>query len=83
MSCHDHIEITSIEIDNLVESTDVGVQVIVTRTGKPLWLPVEHIDFMPGRVIMPAWLARKIWGDNNAIKKGRAIPERAASLQAM
>lgn len=77
---NNHIEITSIEIDNLIESTDMGVQVIVTRTGKPLWLPAEHIDFMPGRVIIPAWLARKIWGNNNAIKKGRAIPERPAAL---
>lgn len=80
MLCHDHIEITFIEIDNLVESTEQGVKVIVTRTGKPLWLPAEHVDFMPSRIIIPAWLARKIWGNNNAIKKGRAIPERLAAL---
>ena len=81
MFCNNHIEITSIEIDNLIESTEMGVQVIVTRTGKPLWLPTEHVDFMPGRAIIPAWLARKIRGNNNPIKKGRAIPERPAALQ--
>jgi len=61
MLCNNHIEITSIEIDNLVQSTEMGVQVIVTRTGKPLWLPAKYVDFMPGRAIIPAWLARKIW----------------------
>lgn len=81
MLCDNHIEITSIKIDNLIESTEMGVQVIVTKTGKPLWLPAEHVDFMPGRAIIPAWLARKIWGNSNAIKKSRAIPERPAALQ--
>lgn len=80
MLFNNHIEITSIEIDNLVESTEMGVQVIVTRTGKPLWLPAKHVDFKPGRIIMPTWLVKKIWGNNNAIKKGRGIPERPAAL---
>ena len=80
MLYNNHIEITSIEIDNLVQSTETGVQVIVTRTGKPLWLPARYVDFMPGRAIIPCWLARKIWRNNNANEKGLSIPERSAAL---
>ena len=81
MLCNNHTEITSIEIDNIVESTDMGVQVIITGTGKPLWLPIEHVDFTPGRVIIPAWLARKIW--KKSYDKGRETSKRVATLQAM
>ncbi len=77
MPCNSHIEITSIKIDDIVRSTARGVQVIVTKTGKPLWLPREHIDFKPGRVIMPVWLVNKIWGKYD---KDRKTSKRAATL---
>ncbi len=80
MPCNSHIEITSVEIDDMIRLTARGVQVIVTKTGKPLWLPLEHIDFKPGRVIVPVWLANKIWGNHD---KGRETSKRTATLQAM
>lgn len=67
--CNSHTEITSVEIDDIIESTDMGIRVIITKTGKPCWLPAQYIDFMPGRVIVPVRLAKKIWGNND---KGRA-----------
>ena len=36
------------------------VRVTVAATGKELRLPLEEIDILPGHVLLPAWLARKL-----------------------
>lgn len=65
-----HIETTTLEITDIVRTTPRGVTVIVKKTGKKLHLPINHVDFMPGLAIIPAWLNRKI--------SGEATPTRAA-----
>jgi hypothetical protein len=54
-------KVTVLEISDLTD--DGGKTVIVTdaETGKEVKLPKSQIDFMPGRVVMPIWLARKIF----------------------
>lgn len=54
----------------MVNTTSRGVTVVVKKTGKELNLPRNHVDFMPGLAIIPAWLFRKIYGE--------ATPTRAA-----
>ncbi|MEE4608304.1 MAG: hypothetical protein V2L15_05400 [Desulfobacteraceae bacterium] len=36
-------------------------QVIVAKTGRTVWLPAAEIQIHPGRVTIPAWLARRIF----------------------
>jgi len=52
--------IQTIEIDGIVETTPRIVKIISKETGKPINLPREFIEFLPGRVIMPAWLYNNI-----------------------
>jgi len=65
-----HIKITALEITDVVKTTPQGVTVIVKKTGKELHLPANHVDFMPGLAIIPAWLFNKIYRE--------ATPDRAA-----
>jgi len=65
-----HIETTALEITDIVRTTPRGITVVVKDTGKELNLPVNHVDFMPGLAIIPAWLFRKIYRE--------ATPNRAA-----
>ena len=65
-----HIETTALEITDIIKTTPKGVTVVVKKTGKELHLPVNHVDFMPGLAIIPAWLFRKIYRE--------ATPTRAA-----
>lgn len=51
--------VTIIEISGIDETTDRAVKVINKQTGKPIWLPRAEINFKPGLVILPEWLARK------------------------
>ena|GEM_PF-5433411 len=59
------IEKLAVKIDDIIQSSANGVQVRISKTGKLCWLSAQHVDFMPGRVIIPAWLAKKL---NDGIK---------------
>lgn len=49
-----------IPISGIEEETDEGIQVMVRATNKLAWLPKRHLDYLPGAVVVPVWLARKI-----------------------
>jgi len=49
-----------IPIAGIIDETDNGIQVVVRTTNKATWLPKSHLDYLPGAVLVPAWLARKI-----------------------
>lgn len=49
-----------IDIDRILDQTDDGVQVKVTASGKAMWLPLDHIECVPGAVVVPEWLIKKI-----------------------
>lgn len=55
-------ETAAIAISDIIDADDRQVVVLVTATGKPLRLPRAHVDFMPGMAILPAWLAKRIFG---------------------
>lgn len=55
-----HTQIEYIPISDIVLTDDRKVVVIVRRTGKPLQLPRNHVDFAPGHVIIPKWLHDRI-----------------------
>ncbi len=46
-------EVVTLDIAGILQTTRRGVKVTVQATGKALWLPRSHVDFMPGRVIIP------------------------------
>ena len=49
-----------INIDSVEEITDRGVCVVLQRSGKRAWLPIRELDFLPGAIVAPEWLARKL-----------------------
>jgi len=52
---------TLMEITGILETTAKGIRVIRKKTGRPLWLPREGVEYLPGAVKLPAWLAEKIF----------------------
>lgn len=50
----------SIEITEIRGTTSRGVEVKVAATGRYAWLPRFLVDLLPGRVLLPAWLARRV-----------------------
>ncbi len=49
-----------LKITDILRTTPDGVQVLIEATGKTAWLPRRWVDFLPRRVVVPDWLARKI-----------------------
>ena len=47
------VNVVTLDIAGILQTTRRGVKVTVQATGKALWLPRSHVDFMPGRVIIP------------------------------
>lgn len=51
---------TAIEISDIIRTTERVVEVIIKATGKPASMPRDLVEFFPGVVYVPAWLAQKI-----------------------
>ncbi|MBW1730032.1 MAG: hypothetical protein JRH08_00875 [Deltaproteobacteria bacterium] len=49
-----------IPIDDILRTTANGVQVLVSHTGKPAWVPRNHVLFIPHAMIVPEWLGRRL-----------------------
>jgi len=49
-----------VEIDGIEEITEKGVQVVLRGGKKLAWLPKDELGYLPGAVVVPEWLARKI-----------------------
>ena len=49
-----------IPIDDILETTADGVQVLISHTGKPAWVPRNDVLFIPGAMMVPAWLGRRL-----------------------
>jgi hypothetical protein len=47
-------------VAEIKEVRDQVVCVVFEKTQKAAWLPLREVDFMPGHIVMPIWLARKI-----------------------
>jgi len=60
-----------IEITGIPEITDTQVLVKVADTGREVKLPSSQVDFAPGRVILPVWLWKKIWGSDGSRDSNR------------
>ena len=63
------IEVTTLEISDIVKTTADGVTVIVKKTGKKCHLPYKDVDFLPGLAIIPVWLFDKIYNQRSNILK--------------
>jgi hypothetical protein len=50
-------------ISGIKDIRDRSIVVEDIETGKDLRLPKQHIDFRPGLVVIPVWLARKIFNE--------------------
>lgn len=51
---------TPLEITGIGEIRDKTVEVTLKKTGKKCWLKKKLVEFHPGRVYVPQWLAHKI-----------------------
>jgi hypothetical protein len=49
-----------VEINGVFPGTEKGVPVIIKSTGKKANLPRRLVEFHPGLVLMPKWLADRI-----------------------
>jgi hypothetical protein len=53
-----------VEIDGIPATRERSIQILVKATGRPAWIPREirrrPIQFHPGRVYLPSWLAGRI-----------------------
>jgi len=49
-----------LRIRSVEDVTDKGVCVILQESGKRAWLPIDALDFLPGAVVVPGWLAEKM-----------------------
>jgi len=54
------MKVVALEISDILDTREDGVQVLLTESGKTPWLPRGEVQFAPGRVIVPEWLAKKI-----------------------
>jgi hypothetical protein len=52
-----------IEISELLDQQGNCVSVRIRRTGKVANLPVRQVQFLPGAVSVPEWLAKKLQGE--------------------
>jgi hypothetical protein len=48
-----------IPIAQILDETERGLK-ILTRAGRRPWLPKDDIDYIPGAVLVPEWLAHRI-----------------------
>jgi len=49
-----------VPISGIERTEERRIEVIVTATGRPLWVPRSIAQFAPGRVFLPQWFYRKI-----------------------
>ena len=49
-----------VEIEGIEDITDKGIHVILRGGKKLAWLPKDELSYLPGAVVVPEWLARKI-----------------------
>ncbi|MFH1629615.1 MAG: hypothetical protein ABIE47_12945 [Pseudomonadota bacterium] len=49
-----------VEIDGIEEITDRGIHVVLRGGKKRAWLPKDELDYLPGAVVVPEWLVRKM-----------------------
>jgi hypothetical protein len=52
-------KVAVLEISDVFSSTDRGICVVMN--GKKTWLPRKHTQTFPGKVVIPEWLARKLF----------------------
>ena len=68
-----------IPITGIEDETDTGIQVVVRATNKTAWLPKRHLGYLPGAVVVPAWLARKFKEGTNESVHRRTVEAGAVS----
>ena len=72
-----------IEISKVLNITAKSVQVVVTRTGKPLWLSLEYAELYGSYVYIPLKLYFKIFGTHDNIpRRDLTARERAVHCDA-
>lgn len=49
-----------VHISDIIETRPHGILAIITKTGLPAWLPRDKVNFFPGMVSMPEWLAKRV-----------------------
>jgi len=49
-----------VEISGIDEITDRGIKVVLRESGETCWLPKDDVDYLPGCVVIPEWLARRM-----------------------
>lgn len=47
-------------IRSVEDETDSGVCVVLEESGKRAWLPKRELEYLPGAVVVPGWLAKKM-----------------------
>jgi hypothetical protein len=64
-----------IPISGIIDESHKGIQVVVRATNKTAWLPKDHLGYLPGAVLVPVWLARKLkegWNDESMDRRSMA-----------
>ena len=49
-----------IPIKNILRTTRDGVQVVIAQTGDRAWVPRNDVLFIPGAMIVPGWLGKRL-----------------------
>ena len=49
-----------VPISGIERTEERRIEVIVTATGRPLWVPRSIAQFFPGRVYLPEWFFDKV-----------------------
>ena len=55
----------TIEISAILEETPTRIRVVRKGTGRAVWLPKNELGYVPGAVMVPEWLARKILAERS------------------
>ena len=51
-----------LEIDGIDDVSDRGGVRVILKGGRKIWLPGDHLGYVPGAVLVPEWLMKKIKG---------------------
>jgi hypothetical protein len=56
-----HLPVATVRVSDVSEIVGRRRLVVVVKTGRAVWLPASEIQLHPGRITIPAWLARRIF----------------------
>ena len=69
-----YIPTVAVEISDIPDTSQRGIQVVIKKTGKTAWLPRRHIEILPGHAIVPVWLLKKMGIGKDVTNPNKPMP---------